>query len=132
MMRIGLVVAGLVSVVVVDVVRGEAAAPPVVAGYSALQRSGKVDVELQGEVLLSELNCVACHAAPEGSRVAAKGGPDLTLIGARATPQWLTEYLTNPHHAKSGTTMPDLFHASAPQAKAGAVEFLTHFLVSQG
>src|SRR5436309_729374 len=98
MMRFGLGTLGLIALVA-GVARGEAVQPPVVAGYSALGRSaGKVDVELQGEVLLSELNCVSCHAAPEGSRVAAKGGPDLTLVGARATPQWLMEYLTNPHH----------------------------------
>src|SRR5205823_6319803 len=33
--------------------------------------------------------------------------------------------------AKAGTTMPELFHASAPQARDGAVDFLVHFLVSQ-
>lgn len=105
---------------------------PVIPGYTAMRDSKKVDPAAQGDLLISELNCTACHAAPDGSRLARKGAPNLADIGSRATPQFLTEYLSNPHAAKPGTTMPELFHASAPQAKAGAVEFLVHFLVSQG
>ncbi len=105
---------------------------PVVPGYSILRGSGKVDAALQAELLLGELNCVSCHAAAAGSRISAKGAPDLSAVGARATPQYFRALLSNPHAAKPGTTMPDLFHASAPEPKKGAVEFLVHFLVSQG
>src|SRR5206468_1047442 len=44
----------------------------------------------------------------------------------------LRAFLTNPHAVKPGTTMPDLFHASASLPHQAAVDFLVHFLVSQG
>lgn len=108
------------------------ATAPIVPGYHALKNSGKVAIAAQGELLLGELNCVACHANGPQSRVNPKGAPDLTEAGSRITPQYLRDYLSQPHQLKPGTTMPDLFHASAPEAKAGAVDFLVHFLVSQG
>lgn len=109
-----------------------AAEPPVVPGYTVLKASAKITPAAQGELLLGELNCVACHTPGLQSRVTAKGAPDLSEAGAHITPQYLRDYLSNPHGMKPGTTMPDIFHASAPEAKAGAVEFLVHFLVSQG
>src|SRR4051812_27362611 len=57
------------------------ARPPVVAGYEALHSSGKVGSAEQGEVLLGELNCIACHSAGDGTRVSAKRGPDLSEVG---------------------------------------------------
>ena len=48
------------------------------------------------------------------------------------TPQYIRAYLLDNHGMKPGTTMPDLFHASDAQAKDGAVEFLTHYIVSLG
>lgn len=109
-----------------------AAAPPVVPGYDRLRDEAKASPAELGQVLLGELNCAECHAAPGVKRVFTKGGPDLTDIGARATPQWLSAYLLGPHAVKPGTTMPDLFHASEEQSKRGAVEFLTQYLVSLG
>ena len=105
---------------------------PIVPGFQALKNSGKVDESAQGELLLAELNCVACHAPGAQSRVMPKGAPDLSEAGLRITPQYLRDYLSGPHQIKPGTTMPDVFHASAPAAKAGAVDFLVHFLVSRG
>ncbi|MDX1564310.1 MAG: c-type cytochrome, partial [Phycisphaeraceae bacterium] len=107
-----------------------ATAGPVIPGYETLKESGKAtDAEL-GEVLLSELNCAACHKPP-GDRIGTRPAPDLTRAGARLTPQYLRAFLSDPAKTKQGTSMPTIFHASAPQAKAGAVEALTHFLVSQ-
>ena len=43
-----------------------------------------------GELLLAELNCTACHKPSDDAgaqRIAPKGAPDLSTIGARATPQ---------------------------------------------
>src|SRR5687767_7205996 len=108
------------------------ASPPVVPGYHRLKDEAKADAVVQGELLMGELNCLACHKAEGQKRVLTKGAPDLSGIGARATPQWLRGYLSDPHKAKPGATMPDVFHASEAEAKAGAVEFLVHFLVSQG
>jgi mono/diheme cytochrome c family protein len=111
---------------------GDAGVAPIVPGYQALKNSGRVAAASQGELLLAELNCVSCHAAAPNARLAARGAPDLADVGARVTPQYLREFLLNPHAIKPGTTMPDLFHASAEEAKRSAVEYLVHFLVSQG
>src|ERR1700722_15510373 len=62
------------------------AAPPVVPGYSQLMNSGKSDPAAMGELLLSELNCAACHSAEHAQRVDFKGAPDLSNSGARLTP----------------------------------------------
>lgn len=107
-----------------------AAEPPVVPGYERLA-AANTDSALQGELLLGELNCVACHAA-ETQRVSAKGAPDLRDVGARMTPTAIRDYLADPHAFKPGSTMPDLFAASEAGAKSGAVDFLTHYLVSLG
>lgn len=108
------------------------AAPPVVAGYHRLKDEAKADPAALGELLLGELNCLACHKADDNQRVLTKGAPDLANIGARATPQWLRAYLSDPEKVKPGATMPDVFHASEAQAKDGAVDFLTHYLVTLG
>jgi len=124
----------------------ETAAPtaPVVPGYHRLKAAEKSAGDAAGgELLLAELNCTACHApggkdaaakdaSADWPRVAPKGAPDLSAIGSRVTPKWLRAYLTNPHAVKPGATMPDIFHASEAQARDGAVDFLVHFLMSQG
>lgn len=108
------------------------AVPPVVPGYYHRLAAKAEPAEL-GEILLGELNCLQCHAAEASpQRILTKGAPDLSKVGARVTPQWIREYVANPHASKPGNTMPDIFHSSAAQAKEGAVEFLTHYLVSLG
>src|SRR5579864_1140742 len=109
-----------------------AAEAPVVPGYVRLRDEAKASQAELGEVLLGELNCTQCHAAPEAKRILTKGAPDLSRIGASVTPQYLRKYLTHPHETKPGATMPDLFHASEPRSRDGAVEFLVHYLVSLG
>src|SRR5687768_5978010 len=69
-----------------------AGAARVGGGYQQLER-GKAKLAERGEVLLSELNCAACHEAPGGSRVGKKGGPELAGVGARVTPQYLRRFI---------------------------------------
>jgi mono/diheme cytochrome c family protein len=111
------------------------AVPPIVAGFYRLRDDVKAGDAAAGELLLGELNCTACHKA-EGDgaaqRVAPKGAPDLSEVGARVTPQWIRAYLADPHGVKPGATMPDIFHASDPARRDAAVDFLTHYLVSLG
>src|SRR6185437_5567478 len=107
-------------------------AAPVVAGYSRLKDEAKADLQAQGEVLLGELNCLSCHAAPNQKRILTRGAPDLSQAGKRMTPQFIEDYLMHLHQTKPGTAMPDLFHSSDAGAKQGAIEFLTNYLVSLG
>ena len=87
-----------------------------------------------GELLLGELNCLACHQADAAvkARLSPRQSPHLGLgkTGLRLTPQYLRAFLTDPAAAKPGTTMPDLLHALTGPAKADAVDSLVHFLVS--
>ena len=109
-----------------------AARPPVVPGYDRLKDEANASPAELGQVLLGELNCAQCHAAPNSKRLLTRGAPDLSNAGARITPQYLRHYIADPHGVKPGTAMPDLFHSSDPQAKQGAVEYLTQYLVSLG
>lgn len=106
---------------------------PVVPGYERLKADRSVTLAERGELLLSELNCLACHTARSSinDRVGGKTAPDLSRAGERLTPKYIREFLSSPHEVKPGTTMPDLFHASDTGPKAGAIGFLTHFLVSR-
>src|SRR5688500_14892282 len=112
-----------------------AAVSPVVAGYHRLKDDAKAPDAAAGELLLAELNCTACHT-PDGNaaaaRVAPKGAPDLSELGAPATPQWVRAYLAGPHTVKPGATMPDVLHALEPAARGETVEAVTHFLASLG
>src|SRR5690349_10311894 len=55
------------------------AAEPVVPGYYRLRDEGKnVNPAELGQLLIGELNCTQCHAAPNSPRIAAKGAPDLS------------------------------------------------------
>ena len=85
-----------------------------------------------GEILLSEMNCVACHAAaPEvQARLAARQSPRLGKDGVRIAPHHLRAFIENPAATKPGTLMPDALHALPPAEKAEAAEALTHYLVS--
>jgi mono/diheme cytochrome c family protein len=108
-------------------------AAPVVAGYERVANDDSVSLAEKGELLLGELNCLGCHAARSSilERVGRKKAPNLGDAGARMTPQYIREYLSDPHGEKAGTMMPDLFHASDAPSKARAIDFLTHFLVSK-
>ncbi|MFM8471769.1 MAG: c-type cytochrome, partial [Limisphaerales bacterium] len=86
-----------------------------------------------GERLLADLNCTACHTASATvtARLAPNQAPRLGKDGARVTPQWLRAWLADPHAAKPGTAMPDALHALPAAEKADAIEALTHFLIAQ-
>lgn len=107
---------------------------PSVLGYERLKGSSQSTAIERGELLLGELNCISCHQANEAvqSRVWTRSAPDLSSVGARVTPHFLRSYLSDPQSKKTGVTMPDVFHASEASAKEGAIDFLVHFLASQG
>jgi len=86
---------------------------------------------IDGETLLAEMNCVACHQASDEvkARLASRAAPKLGENGAGVTAQWLEQFLTNPAATKPGTTMPDLLHNFSPEEKSKTVEALTHLLI---
>ena len=64
-----------------------------------------------GFLLLAELNCTACHRAPESwqERLQAKPGPNLAGVGSRLDEDTLWLMIRSPQHRKKGTQMPGLF-----------------------
>ena len=85
-----------------------------------------------GEILLSEMNCVACHEAAPAiqARLASRQSPRLGAAGVRITPQHLRAFLENPAATKPGTLMPDALHGLDPAKKTETAEALTHYLLS--
>lgn len=59
----------------------------------------------RGRILIEELNCLACHTHSSAS-LTTKRAPDLSTIGSRASPQWISKYLEDPRHFRSTATMP--------------------------
>ncbi|HEV7868480.1 MAG TPA: c-type cytochrome [Chthoniobacteraceae bacterium] len=85
-----------------------------------------------GEILLAEMNCVACHETPAGirARLASRQAPRLGAEGARIQPQHLRAFLEDPAKAKPGTLMPNLLHGVLAVDRAVAADALTHYLLS--
>ncbi len=72
---------------------------------AACQRISQDPVE-RGEAYFNALGCVKCHAmGNEGGTY----GPNLAFIGFRKSPEWLDQWLKNPHAWRAQTVMPN-FH----------------------
>lgn len=70
----------------------------------------------QGQRLMAQYQCTACHAIPEVPGAAGNTGPPLDYFGRRSyiaggipnTPANLARWLDDPQAMKPGTPMPDL------------------------
>lgn len=107
---------------------------PVVPGYEHLRLAGAADEAALGEILLGELNCLACHepAPAVAARIPTRTAPDLDRIAERATGRWLTDYLLSPHEEKPGSAMPDVLHALDPDDREDVVRTLIGYLAHRG
>src|SRR4051812_34444277 len=76
-----------------------------------------------GQLLLGQLNCVACHAATDSAaqRTMPQASPSLANAGERMTPQFLRAIFANPQKAKPGTAMPDVLHALPADQRPAAI-----------
>lgn len=98
-------------------------AQPMVAAFERFHAAATSEAAVVegGLFLLNELNCVACHAAPEAWRERIPGRAKLSLldVGDRLAPQKLAEFIRDPHRLKPGTLMP---HVAAPgEAESAAL-----------
>jgi len=105
---------------------------PIIPGYQQFHRQSADAAG--GEILWSELNCVACHQQSKADlgNISAKAAPDLSLVGSRVRPEYLKAYLQDPHQLMPGATMPDVLASLPPEERTEAIENLTHFLASTG
>jgi len=109
-----------------------ATAQPVVPGFDRFPRDTPAQHIAAGEVLINELNCVACHQVGKENahRFRSHPGPTLFTTHNPASVGWLRHWLLGPQKLKPGTTMPDLLHGLDKNAKDKAVEALRHYLMT--
>lgn len=106
---------------------------PIVAAFerfTAPQDDEKKLVE-GGLLLLNELNCVSCHAAPQEWAARLPGRVPISLhdVGSRMDAGDIARFIQNPHQQKGGTLMPTLFPADAEGD--AIVASLVSYLASQ-
>ncbi len=105
-----------------------ARAEPFVAGFDRFYKE-KTSDPTGGRVLLTELNCTACHSAEKDLKP--KGGPSLSGAGNRIRPDWIASYLRSPSHEKGGGTMPHMLHLVPEKDRDAAIHSLLAFLSSE-
>ena len=103
---------------------------PIVPGFERFHASGG-DSEAGGLLLIGELNCTGCHQADSGflEAVSPKQPPILDKVGERVHPEWLVDFIANPHDTKPGTTMPDLMSGMSAEKRRQAALALANYLV---
>lgn len=101
--------------------------PPFIPGYDRFGQHGDLPDEVNGDLLLSELQCAACHH-PAFPAQAASGAPLLAGVGSRVDADWLRRYLTAPAQVKPGTLMPDVLHGLTAADREEHVAALVAFL----
>ena len=89
-----------------------------------------LDPAAKGRLLLEELNCVACHRAPDRTLTAAKQAPRLADVANRVNAHHLQAFIRDPHAVKPGTTMPAPLACLPEPERAAAAAELTQFLLS--
>lgn len=117
-----------VSIILFLAVRvSPAAAAPVVLG---LQNKHPLTEPQAGELLVSELRCMACHTRKSSPPSLDRAAPLLADIGSRAAPDFLQRFIASPSTAHAGTTMPDLLLSESAEQRNKIAEAITHFLVA--
>ncbi len=106
---------------------GEEPASPFVAGFDRFARHKQIDLKTSGRLLVTELNCTACHSS-NNKELQPKQGPILTGAGNRLQNSWIKQFLSNPQKTKPGTTMPDLLSHLSADEKKKSIEALAAFL----
>lgn len=104
---------------------------PVVASFDRFYADQAEEAKLAqgGLLLLTEMNCVSCHAVPDAwkGQLPPRGKIALDGVGSRLDEETMAAFMKSPHAKKPGTLMPGLF---AAEADAKAVEAITAYLAS--
>ncbi len=107
-----------------------AQAAPIVPGFDRFHAQSKDAAG--GRLLIGELNCTACHQA-QGAVAAqfqVNPAPLLSDVGSRLKPQWLRQFIKNPHAVKPGTRMPGPPSTIPQQVVDEHTDVLVHYLMS--
>ena len=116
--------------------RGVRAAAPIVPGFERYGRSASDPAAAieSGLLLVGELGCVNCHAAgkEQSAHLLPKQGPLLDKVGERLRPEWIVDYLKQPHALKPGTTMPHVLAGLSDTERDRAATAIAHALAATG
>ncbi len=107
---------------------------PIVPGFERFFSAAGTDPVQGGRLLLGELGCTACHAADANlaAHLLPRQAPVLDTAGARVQPEWMLRFIADPHGAKPGTVMPNLFAGMPNQKRDAAVRAIVNFLYTTG
>lgn len=95
--------------------------------YSDTSLSDPTHADAQsGRLLLTELNCTACHAGIR--ELAAAPAPQLTDAPLRIQEDWIRQFLRSPKALKPGTLMPDVLHEIPEEQREHHIDALLAFL----
>jgi mono/diheme cytochrome c family protein len=85
-----------------------------------------------GRILLTELNCVACHRTdqPQATGMVSKQAPVLDQVAQRVKLDYLATYIADPGGTKAGSTMPNVLAGLPDEERQQASLALAHFLAS--
>lgn len=92
--------------------------------------ASRLDPELQGQILIEELNCAACHGGAPSLAARSKKAPRLLGVGSRLNPAFLRSFLGDPRGTQPGTLMPDVLGGVVGGERDEVVAALTQYLAS--
>jgi mono/diheme cytochrome c family protein len=99
--------------------------PPTILTHPADPELAAATQRREGRLLFAQLNCAACHA--DASLIPAKGtgmpelgqnAPVLAELGAKYRPEFLADWIFDPHAIRPHTLMPKVFAGEGAQQKA--------------
>ncbi|MEZ5944729.1 MAG: c-type cytochrome [Planctomycetaceae bacterium] len=117
----------IASCVAVFIASSALAETPFVAGFDRFGRHDEIPGKTAGRLLLSELNCTACHKTDD-PLLQPKGGPNLAGAGNRLQQEWMLRFILYPQDTKPGTTMPGILDQLYPEQRLGAAIALAAYL----
>lgn len=91
------------------------------------------DDAARGLAVVQQFNCAACHISDDADLqrlLSANAAPVLDDVGARARPEWIRQWITDPQSQKRDVAMPALFHSDNVDREA--IDDLSHFVASLG
>lgn len=88
--------------------------------------------ELDGFVLMQQLNCAGCHEPGSNQHpLTSKKSPRLSWSARHLNPQYIESFIANPHQVKPGTSMPELLGTQDEATRKKLANAITHFLTSE-
>lgn len=99
---------------------------PMIPGYEKFASDKSA-----GKILISQLGCTACHASDDAT-LSPKTAPILDRVGSRVRLDHILGFVQSPRTSKTGTTMPDMLHASSDADRTAKAKAIASFLSTTG